>query len=108
MYKHVNGLLPNVMSELYITNDEIHEHNTRQCKLFHTNKGNTNLYAKGFSNISPRLWNALQKNINVNISIARFKNRSKSLFSRTHSRHQLLKVITYVLFLALTMQVWLE
>ena len=65
MYKHVNGLLPEVMNKLYVTNNQIHNHFTRQHHLFHTSKGHTNVYAKSFSNISPRIWNALQTKINV-------------------------------------------
>ena len=61
MYKHVHGLLPKVMNDLYIINNEIHTHNTRQCHLFHINKGYTNVYVRCFSNISPRVWNAPQK-----------------------------------------------
>ena len=61
MYKLVNGLLPDVMNELYTTNDQIHNHFTRQSKLFHINKGHSNVYARSFGNISPRIWNALEK-----------------------------------------------
>ena len=80
MYKHVNGLLPEVMNKLYVTNNQIHNHFTRQHHLFHTSKGRINVYAKSFSNISPRIWNALQTKINVNVSISKFKNISKIFF----------------------------
>ena len=33
MYKLVNGLLPDVMNELYTTNHQIHSHFTRQCNF---------------------------------------------------------------------------
>ena len=61
MYKLVNGLLPDVMNELYTTYDQIHNHFTRQCNFFHINKEHSNVYARSFRNISPRIWNALQK-----------------------------------------------
>ena len=80
MYKHVHGLLPEVMNDLYTINNEIHTHNTRQCHLFHINKGYTNVYARSFSNISPRVWNALQKKIDVKVSISKFKKLSKRYF----------------------------
>ena len=73
MYKKVNGMLPEVMSELYTSNNEIHDHFTRQCNMFHTNKGNTNVYMRSFCNVSPRIWNAIQRKINVNVSIVVFK-----------------------------------
>ena len=84
MYKYANGLLPSAMNELYISNSEIHNHNTRQKHLLHTNKGNIEVYNKSFTNISPRVWNALQIKINVNVSISHFKTASK-LYLLYHS-----------------------
>ena len=81
MYKLVNGLLPEVMNELYTTNDQIHDHFTRQYIFFHIiNKGRYNVYTTSFGNISPRIWNALQTNIYVNASIVKFKSMSKLYF----------------------------
>ena len=80
MYKHVNGLLPDVMNKLYVTNNQIHNHFTRQHQLFYTSKGRTNVDAKSFSNISPRIWNALQTKIYVKVSISTFKNITKIFF----------------------------
>ena len=77
MYKHVNGLLPEVMNKLYVTNNQIHHHFTRQHHLFHTSNGRTNIYATCFSNICPRIWNVLQTKINVKVSISKFKNITK-------------------------------
>ena len=34
MYKHVNGLLPEVMNTLYVTNNQIHNHFTRLIRTF--------------------------------------------------------------------------
>ena len=84
MYKHVNGLLPEVMNKLYVTNNQIHNHFTRQHHLFHISKGRTNVYAKSVSNISPRIWNALQTKINVKVSIYKFKNITKIFFLEKH------------------------
>ena len=77
MYKHVNSLLPEVMNKLYVTNNQIHSHFTRQHHLFHTSKGRTNVYAKSVSNINPHIWNALQTIINVKVSISKLKNITK-------------------------------
>ena len=55
MYKLVNGLLPEVMSELYTTNDQIHDHFTRQYHFFHINKGRSNVDTRSFGNVSPRI-----------------------------------------------------
>ena len=74
MYKHVNGLLPEVMNKLYVTNNQIHNYFTRQHHLFYTKKCRTNLYAKSISNISSLIWDAPQTKIHVKVSISRFKN----------------------------------
>ena len=37
-------------------------------------------YTRSFGNISPRIWNALQTKIDVNVSIAKFKCLSKLYF----------------------------
>ena len=59
MYKYANYLLPPVMNDLYTVNSDIHEHNTRQKHLLHTNKGSTNQFNRSFSNISARILNVL-------------------------------------------------
>ena len=80
MYTLVNGLLPEVMKELYITTDQIHDHFTRQYTFFHFNKGRSNVYPRSVGNISPRIWNALQTKIDINVSIVKFKSMSKLYF----------------------------
>ena len=85
MYKLVNGILPEVMNELYTTNDQIHDHFTRQYNFIHINKGHSNVYTRSFGKISPRIWNALQTKIDVNVYIVKFKSRSK-LYFMEHSR----------------------
>ena len=52
---------PPVINSLYTVNSDIHEHNTRQKHILHTNECSTNQFNKCFSNISARVWNALQK-----------------------------------------------
>ena len=48
--------------------------------FFHINKGRSNVYARSFRNISPQIWNALQKKIDDNMSITKFKSTSKINF----------------------------
>ena len=57
----MNGLLPDVMNELYTTNDQIHNHFTRQCYFVHINKGHSNVYARSFRNISMWIWKTVHK-----------------------------------------------
>ena len=61
------------MNDLYTVNRDIHEHNTRQKYILHTNKGSTNQFNRSFSNISARVWNVLQKTMDVNVSTSKFK-----------------------------------
>ena len=69
MYKICNGLLPEVINVLYVSNKDIHSYNTRSSNLLRVPKGSTN-----FVNISTRLWNVLL----VNVSISTFKHNLKT------------------------------
>ena len=72
MYTYANYLLPPIMNDLYTVKSDIHEHNTRQKHLLHTNKGSTNQFNRSFSNISARVWN-VAKTMDVNVSACKFK-----------------------------------
>ena len=73
MYKYTNGILPVVMNELYIKNNEIHSHNTRSSQQYHITSG-----TEIFSSISARIWNVLSLKMDINISLPKFKVLSKS------------------------------
>ena len=54
MYKYANDMLPPlhpVMNELFIVNSIIHDHNTRQRNLIHTNRGHTYISYRSFNNV---------------------------------------------------------
>ena len=68
MFKCENGLLPPVMAELYLRNNEIHNYETRNCNKFSIAAG-----TETFSHVSARIWNALTSKINVNTSFSKFK-----------------------------------
>ena len=59
---------------------KIHDPFTRQYHFLHINKGRSNVYTRNFGIISPRIWNALQTKIDVNVSIVKFKSMSKLYF----------------------------
>ena len=73
MYKICNGLLPEVINVLYVSNKYIHSYNTRSSNLLRVPKDSTN-----FVNISTRLCNVLLVNIDVNVSISTFKHNLKT------------------------------
>ena len=62
------------MDELFIVNSTIHDHNTRQGHLTHTNIDISYIYIsyRSFNNVGPRVWNALLNKINVNVPISQF------------------------------------
>ena len=84
MYKNANGMLPPVMNEVFTVNSNIHEHNTRQRLMLHTNRGYANNLYKSFNNVGPRIWNALQNKIDVNVPISQFKQNNKK-YLQDHS-----------------------
>ena len=66
MYKLSNGLLLEVLNELYDIKN--HHYPTRNCDKYHTQTS-----TDSFSNVSARIWNVITTNINVNISFMQFK-----------------------------------
>ena len=84
MYKNANGMLPPVMNELFTVNSNIHEHNTRQRLMLHTDRGHTNIFYRTFNNVGPRICNALQNKIDVNVLISQFKQINKK-YLQDHS-----------------------
>ena len=86
MYKYANNLLPPVINDMYTTNSDVHNYTTRQKHLLHVNKSNINIYSKSFANTSARIWNAMQSEIEVNVSISKFKMSSK-MYLKEHTLH---------------------
>ena len=75
MFKCSNSMLPNVISNLYIKNNEIHSHFTRNSNLLRIPKGTPN-----FTTISARVWNEIVTKIimDQHVSISKFKTMLKS------------------------------
>ena len=67
MCKYSNNLLPECILLLYLRNNSIHEHNTRDCHQLRVLHG-----AKTFSNISARIWNVLINKFNCDVSMSIF------------------------------------
>ena len=86
IYNHANNLLPPIINDMYTTYSDIHNYTTRQKHLLHVNKSNINIYSKSFANTSARIWNAMQSEILVNVSISKFKMLSK-MYLQEHTLH---------------------
>ena len=67
--KHMS--LDTLFTEIIITS--CNKRSTRQKHLLHVNKSNINIYSKSFGNTSARIWNAMQSEFEVNVSISKFK-----------------------------------
>ena len=80
MNKFLNGFLPNITSEICMVNNELHDHFTRQSHFLHTIKGSNHVSTQSFNHIGPRIWNSLQKNVNILVPIAKLKITSKVFF----------------------------
>ena len=75
MFKCSNSMLPNVISKIYIINNEIHSHFTKKnSNLLRIPKGTLN-----FTTISERVWNEIVTKIIIDqhVSISKFKTMLK-------------------------------
>ena len=68
MYNYSNNLLPECITQLYLRNYSIHEHNTRRSQVLIVPLG-----SKTFSSLSARISNAPYLKLNCNVSILLFK-----------------------------------
>ena len=84
MFKYSINILPDVISELFVTNDTFHCHNTRYtCKNKLRPKLSNrehNIMYKDFSFIGVYIWNNIQDHIPINTSYAAFKSNTKKYF----------------------------
>ena len=68
MYKKPNGLITKTMSDLFITNKDIHSYDTRYKNIFRIHKVTIN-----YTSLSARLWNILNMKIDVHVPLSQFK-----------------------------------
>ena len=72
MYKFNYGLLPDVLNTMYRKNCEIHSSNIKSKNMFRISSG-----TQTFSNISARIWNSLMVNLDIDVSLIKFKESLK-------------------------------
>ena len=73
MYKVHLGLQPISILRLFHVNTDVHKHDTRQKKHFHTPIGKTYHIYKSFYFQSIKLWNQIMSNISIDINFPKFK-----------------------------------
>ena len=81
MYKYSHGMLPQMIQDLYVTNNAVHHYSTRQSNLLHVPLGvHTNIFLYK----SILIWNKLSNlGISFDIPISRFKNTTKDLLQHS-------------------------
>ena len=78
MFKAVNGLLPSYLSNLFITNNNIHSHCTRQHWNHHVIRHNTSIRASSIRICGGQIWNCLDSALKTAPSFNIFRSRFRS------------------------------
>ena len=73
MYTFDNGMLPDVINNLYKKNKDVHSYYTRGSNLLRIPRGTLN-----FTNVSARIWNVLMLKINIRVPFHIFKRNVKT------------------------------
>ena len=78
MYRYHHELLPSDLpNNQFITQSEIHDHNTRHANDFHVDTTKTKLAQNNIKTQGPINWNKLDANIKKSVSLASFKTNLK-------------------------------
>ena len=81
MYKYSDGMLPQMIQDLYVTNNAVHHYSTRQSILLYVPPG---VHTNNFRYKSILIWNKLSTfGISFDVPISRFKNITKYLLQHS-------------------------
>ena len=89
MFKYSRNTLPEVISELFITNDTFHSHNTRNKNKLRSKMSNREYMYKNFSFIGVYIWNDIQDHIPINTSYSKFKSNTKNYFQYNNINYRI-------------------
>ena len=78
MHQLHNNNLPNFINSMFIRNDQIHHHFTRQCSEFHRSYSRTKLSSKTVKHEGPKLWNTLDSSLKNTANLSLFKRKFKA------------------------------
>ena len=73
MHQLHNNLLPKSIRTVFIRNDEVHDHFTRQCAKFHQSFARTTITQNTVRHEGSELWNSLEVSIKSIWNIRLFK-----------------------------------
>ena len=77
MLKHKKRLLPSILNDIFIQNNTIHSHNTRQAKNIHVSVFNSILSQQTIRFTGTKLWNFMYSKLKTNISLSSYKHNLK-------------------------------
>ena len=77
MFKYTRGNVPVPVSQLFRTNNEYHNYNTRTCAHIHVPVGTTEASYRAFGYRGIHIWNHISQKNNINISYPCFKSLVK-------------------------------
>ena len=100
MYKLMNNVLPLAMISLVVRNNDIHHYNTRQNHHFRGSRPTCKTVVNSFINRSFQIWNAISSNVNINVSLYKFKYNVK-LFLLENELMITLSLLTILYFYSL-------
>jgi hypothetical protein len=78
-------LLPEVFSNYFVTNSQIHQHNTRNAQKLHKCYNRTNYVKQTLSTKGVEIWNKLDPNFKSINSLSTFKKQIKQHFLLTEA-----------------------
>ncbi len=73
MYKCLNKLAPCYFTDLFQTNNNIHQYRTRQANNLHVDKFKLEYYNTSFTITGAKLWNSLPLNVKDMLTLSSFK-----------------------------------
>ena len=79
MYKISSGNAPICLQQLFKSNKGVHTHYTRQAQNLHSMKGKSEFVYRTFVFQSVVIWNKIIENINIKVSLVRFKHSLKDV-----------------------------
>ncbi len=80
MYKCLNNLAPYHLTDLFQTNNSIHQYRTHQSNNLHVDKSKLEYYNRSFTITSAKLWNSLPQNVKDMPTLSSFKHSCKTYF----------------------------
>ena len=69
----MNNMLPLAMNSLLVRNNDIHHYNTRQNHHLRGSSPTCKTVVNSFTNRSFQIWNAISSQLNINVSLYKFK-----------------------------------